>query len=179
MSKKLVCNAFEKPFPHLIVDNFYDDNEIELIWEELKFYTKPNKLLEAKDFGGVVGAVDLDQVIRLCLYSVVATFVLSLFLPYHVAMEWIVVGSILLSIILIVVSYLSWRYYNPAARSYFFAWTLALIGKNLTNALVVTSANDIPFAGGTGTGTNTGVLADMSAFVENPREIILELSLKF
>jgi iron complex outermembrane receptor protein len=58
-------------------------------------------------------------------------------------------------------------------------WTLALIGKNLTNALVVTSANDIPFTGGTGTGTNTGVLADMSAFVENPREIILELSLKF
>ena len=49
-------------------------------------------------------------------------------MPYSVAMEWIVVGSILLSIILIVVSYLSWRYYNPAARSYFFAWTLALIG---------------------------------------------------
>jgi outer membrane receptor protein involved in Fe transport len=58
-------------------------------------------------------------------------------------------------------------------------WTLALIGKNLTNELVVTSANDIPFAGGTGTGTNTGILADMSAFVENPREILLELSLKF
>lgn len=71
---------------------------------------------------------DLDQVIRLCLYSVVATFVLSVFLPYHVAMEWIVVGSILLSMIMIVVSYLSWRYYNPAARSYFFAWTLALVG---------------------------------------------------
>lgn len=71
---------------------------------------------------------DLDQVIRLCLYSVVVTFVLSLFLPYHVAMEWIVVGSILLSMIMIVVSYLSWRYYNPAARSYFFAWTLALVG---------------------------------------------------
>ncbi|SHK10879.1 Signal transduction histidine kinase [Marinobacter antarcticus] len=34
----------------------------------------------------------------------------------------------LLCLILIVVSYLSWRYYNPAARSYFFAWTLALIG---------------------------------------------------
>ena len=58
-------------------------------------------------------------------------------------------------------------------------WTLALIGKNLTNELVVTSANDIPFTGGTGTGTTTGVLADMSAFVENPRELILELSLKF
>lgn len=58
-------------------------------------------------------------------------------------------------------------------------WTVSLIGKNLTNELVVTSANDIPFAGGTGTGTNTGVLADMSAFVENPREILLELALKF
>ncbi|GGC67373.1 7TM diverse intracellular signaling domain-containing protein [Marinobacter halophilus] len=71
---------------------------------------------------------DLDYVIRLCLYSVVATFALSFFVPYSVAMEWIVIGSILLSIILIVVSYLSWRYYNPAARSYFFAWTLAMIG---------------------------------------------------
>ena len=73
-------------------------------------------------------SADLDKVIQLCLYAIVATFVLSLFLPYHTAMEWIVLASILLSIILIVVSYLSWRYYNPAARSYFFAWTLALVG---------------------------------------------------
>lgn len=73
-------------------------------------------------------SADLDQVLRLCLYSVVVTGVLSLFLPYHVAMEWIVIGSLVLSVVLIVVSYLSWRYYNPAARSYFFAWTLALIG---------------------------------------------------
>src|SRR5690554_717696 len=71
---------------------------------------------------------DLDQVLRLCLYSVVLTFILSVFMPYSVAMEWIVLVSILLSIILIVVSYLSWRYYNPAARAYFFAWTMALIG---------------------------------------------------
>jgi len=71
---------------------------------------------------------DLDQVVRLCLYSVGVTFLLCFFLPYHVAMEWIVLGSILLSLIMIVVSYLSWRYYNPAARSYFFAWTLALVG---------------------------------------------------
>src|SRR5690554_1806469 len=71
---------------------------------------------------------DLDQVIRLCLYSVAATFVLSFFMPYSVAMEWIVIGSILLAIVMIVVSYLSWRYYNQAARSYFYAWTLAMIG---------------------------------------------------
>ncbi|WP_374706521.1 response regulator [Marinobacter sp. F4206] len=73
-------------------------------------------------------SADLDQVLRLCLYAVVTTFVLSLFLPYHVAMEWIVIGSVVLSLVLIVVSYLSWRYYNPAARAYFFAWTLALVG---------------------------------------------------
>ena len=54
MPQELVCNAFEKPFPHLIVNNFYNDEELELIWEELKFYTKPGKLLEAKDYGGVV-----------------------------------------------------------------------------------------------------------------------------
>ena len=54
MPQELVCNAFEKPFPHLIVNNFYNDEELELIWEELKFYTKPGKLLEAKDFGGVI-----------------------------------------------------------------------------------------------------------------------------
>lgn len=59
-------------------------------------------------------------------------------------------------------------------------WTAAVIGRNLTNRKVVTSANDIPFTGGTGTGTaGTGVLADMSAFVENPREIFVEVGFKF
>ncbi|HEY8604202.1 TonB-dependent receptor [Tsuneonella suprasediminis] len=59
------------------------------------------------------------------------------------------------------------------------AWTISLIGRNLTNKLVVTAANDMPFTGGTGTGTTTGVVADMSAFVDNPREIIVEASFKF
>ena len=59
-------------------------------------------------------------------------------------------------------------------------WTVSLIGRNLTSKYVVTAANDIPFAGGSGTGTTgTGVLADMSAFVENPREIFVEVALKF
>lgn len=58
-------------------------------------------------------------------------------------------------------------------------WTLALIGRNLTEEYVVTSANDIPFTGGTGTGATVGVVSDMSAFVENPREVTLEFSMKF
>lgn len=58
-------------------------------------------------------------------------------------------------------------------------WTVSLIGRNLTNELVVTAANDIPFAGGTGTGTTSGVLADMSAFVDNHREVYLEFAWRF
>lgn len=59
-------------------------------------------------------------------------------------------------------------------------WSLALIGRNLTNKYIVTGGSDIPFAGGTGTGTaGPGVLADMSAFVDNPREIFVEASVKF
>ncbi len=71
---------------------------------------------------------DLDQILRLCLYGILVSFGLSLFMPYHVAMEWIVIASIVLCITMILVSYLSWRYYNPAARAYFFAWTAALTG---------------------------------------------------
>ena len=48
-------SGFKEPFPHLIFSNFYNEQELDLIWEELNFYTKPDKLLEAKDFGGVVG----------------------------------------------------------------------------------------------------------------------------
>lgn len=59
-------------------------------------------------------------------------------------------------------------------------WTLALIGRNLTNKYIVTGGSDIPFSGGTGTGTTgPGVLSDLSAFVDNPREIYIEASVKF
>ena len=44
---------YKEPFPHLIVENFYNEEELELIWEELKFYTKPGKLLNADQYGGV------------------------------------------------------------------------------------------------------------------------------
>ena len=59
--------AFDKPFPHLIVNNFYNETELELIWEELKFFTKPKKLLDAEGYGGIVNytnakALILDEV---------------------------------------------------------------------------------------------------------------------
>ncbi|WP_084399742.1 TonB-dependent receptor [Henriciella aquimarina] len=58
-------------------------------------------------------------------------------------------------------------------------WEVALIGKNLTDELVANTANDIPFSGGTGTGTTSGVVSDMSTFIENPMEVFLEFQLHF
>ena len=52
--ENLKADGFVDPFPHMIIENFYNPEELELIWEELDFYTKPGKLLAAKDFGGVV-----------------------------------------------------------------------------------------------------------------------------
>ena len=59
--------AYPEPFPHMIINNLYNEEELKLIWEELNFFTKPGKLLEAKDYGGVVErtnarAVVLDEV---------------------------------------------------------------------------------------------------------------------
>lgn len=58
-------------------------------------------------------------------------------------------------------------------------WRVSLIGRNLTNKFIVTSANDFPFAGGTGAGTAAGIIGDLNTIVERPREVALELALKF
>jgi hypothetical protein len=47
-------NILKDPFPHLIIENFYTEEELELIWEELKFLTKPGKLY---DPGYIHGAI--------------------------------------------------------------------------------------------------------------------------
>lgn len=57
-------------------------------------------------------------------------------------------------------------------------WELALIGRNLTNELVVTSANDMPRQG-TGTGTLTGAPGDLNAIVERGREVHVQASWRF
>ena len=50
----LHADAFVKPFPHLTIKNFYNDDELKLIWEELTFLTKPDKLVGTKEYGGDV-----------------------------------------------------------------------------------------------------------------------------
>ena len=67
--ESLKAETFEEPFPYMIIYDFYNKEELKLIWEELNFYTKPNKLLEPKDYGGVIDgtnakAICLDQIYR-------------------------------------------------------------------------------------------------------------------
>jgi outer membrane receptor protein involved in Fe transport len=58
-------------------------------------------------------------------------------------------------------------------------WSLALIGRNLTNEWVITSANDISSSGAGGTGTNTGLVADLATIVDRGRQVALEFRTSF
>ena len=69
MKEQLEADMYCEPFPLMVVNNFYNEFELELIWKELDFYTAPNKLLPAKNYGGVVGytnakALLLDDIYR-------------------------------------------------------------------------------------------------------------------
>tara|TARA_B100000927_G_scaffold220347_1_gene180319 strand:- start:1490 stop:2137 length:648 start_codon:yes stop_codon:yes gene_type:complete len=66
-TQELEVNLYCEPFPYMVVNNFYNQEELDLIWEELNFLTKPNKLLAAENYGGIVGftnakAICLDDV---------------------------------------------------------------------------------------------------------------------
>ena len=69
MNQEFEGTLYDGPFPHLIVENFYNEEELSLIWEELDFYTKPGKLLSTINYGGVsektnASALFLDAVYR-------------------------------------------------------------------------------------------------------------------
>ena len=53
-SEILAATVHEEPFPLMIIENFYNESELELVWEELNFLTKPGKLMDAKDYGGII-----------------------------------------------------------------------------------------------------------------------------
>ena len=67
--QNIEVTLYQTPFPHAIVDNFYNEEELELIWEELKFYTKPGKLLDVKDYGGVDGYTSAKAILLDSLYQ--------------------------------------------------------------------------------------------------------------
>lgn len=47
-----------KPFPHLIVENMYENEELNLIWEELEFLTQ-NKLFQSPEIYGAAYDINL------------------------------------------------------------------------------------------------------------------------
>jgi len=49
---QLIYKQCEEPFPHLLLKNFYDAEELNMIWQELKFLTKSGKLLDPIRYGG-------------------------------------------------------------------------------------------------------------------------------
>ena len=55
----VVGEGFVEPFPHLIIKNFYNEDELQLIWEELKFFTKPDKLINPEVFTPKYGGKEI------------------------------------------------------------------------------------------------------------------------
>jgi outer membrane receptor protein involved in Fe transport len=58
-------------------------------------------------------------------------------------------------------------------------WEFALIGRNLANKFVITSANDMPAQGTGGTGTAVGIRSDLNTIVDRPRQIYLQFTKRF
>ena len=49
----MVIHKIREPFPHLIIEDFYSEDELKLIWRELDFLTSPNKLMPANLNGSI------------------------------------------------------------------------------------------------------------------------------
>ena len=65
----LEITLYANPFPLMVVENFYNDEELDLIWEELKFFTKPGKLVEAKDYGGIEKSTNAKALMLDSIYT--------------------------------------------------------------------------------------------------------------
>jgi len=70
----------------------------------------------------------LDHVIRLGLYATLTTLVLSLLMDYHVAMEWTVMGSVAMALVMIGISFRASQLGIPSARIYLISWLCTMLG---------------------------------------------------
>ena len=69
MKELLEADLYAEPFPLMVIQNFYNQSELNLIWKELDFYTAPNKLFEAKEYGGVVDRTNAKAILLDELYK--------------------------------------------------------------------------------------------------------------
>ncbi len=69
MKEQLEAELYCEPFPLMVINNFYNQQELDLIWKELDFYTAPNKLLTVENYGGVVGYTNAKAIVLDDLYK--------------------------------------------------------------------------------------------------------------
>ena len=69
MKEQLEAELYCEPFPLMVINNFYNQQELDLIWKELDFYTAPNKLFSAENYGGVVGYTNAKAIVLDDLYK--------------------------------------------------------------------------------------------------------------
>jgi len=69
MKETIEAQLYMEPFPLMVVSNFYNQKELDLIWKELDFYTAPGKLLDAEDYGGVIGKTNAKALLLDDIYS--------------------------------------------------------------------------------------------------------------
>ena len=69
MKEQLEAELYCEPFPLMVINNFYNQQELDLIWKELDFYTAPNKLFTAENYGGVVGYTNAKAIVLDDLYE--------------------------------------------------------------------------------------------------------------
>lgn len=69
----MIIHKIREPFPHLIIENFYSQDELKLIWQELDFLTSANKLVPANMDGSTplsnALSVSLDSIYKDLRYS--------------------------------------------------------------------------------------------------------------
>jgi len=61
----MIIHKIREPFPHLVIEDFYNKDELKLIWQELDFLTSPSKLMPANLNGSIEAnhlSVVLDHV---------------------------------------------------------------------------------------------------------------------
>ena len=60
----MITKIFNDIIPYMIIDNYYDEEELKLIWEELDFLSYPHKLKRAtKESGGAIDK-DTDELLK-------------------------------------------------------------------------------------------------------------------
>ena len=69
MKEQLEAELYCEPFPLMVINNFYNQQELDLIWKELDFYTAPDKLFTAENYGCVVGYTNAKAIVLDDLYK--------------------------------------------------------------------------------------------------------------